>query len=160
MILWADHGDPHYEPLVDFITSRIWGIPREMTDGTVMAVAEDGKVIGACLFHNWQPDEGVIELTAASISAKWLDRSVLQVMFEYAFNALRCQAAVMRVDPDNTRVCRMAKAFGFQRHDIPRLRGRDKAEALFILGDDEWRGGKFYQEHRNGQKSTSADPAD
>jgi len=121
-----------------------------MTEGTVMAVTKGDQVIGACLFHNWQPDDGVIELTSASTSANWLSRPVLQAMFGYAFNTLACQAAVMRVDPENTRMCRIAEAFGFKRYDIPRLRGRNKAEALFILGDDEWRGGKFYQESSHG----------
>lgn len=111
-----------------------------------MAVEEGGQIIGACLFHNWQPDEGVIELTSASVSPRWLSRPILRAMFGYAFDSLGCQAAVMRVDPENTRMCRIASAFGFKRHDIPRLRGRDKAEALFILGDDEWRAGRFYKE--------------
>lgn len=135
-----------YQPLVGFITSRIWGREVPMTDGTVMAVAEGSQIIGACLFHNWQPDEGVIELTSASVSPRWLNRRVLRAMFGYAFDTLKCQAAVMRVDPANVRMCRIASAFGFKRYDIPRLRGRDKAEALFILGDDEWRAGKFSKE--------------
>lgn len=151
MILWVNHGDPAYLELVGLITRIIWGKPVELTDGTVMAVTEGNRIVGACLFHNWQPDEGVIELTSASLSPRWLNRPVLQAMFDYAFNRLRCQAAVMRVDPDNTRMCRIATAFGFKRYDIPRLRGRNKAEALFILGDDEWRGGKFYQESSNGK---------
>ena len=130
-----------------------------MTDGTVLAVCEDDKVIGACLFHNWQPDEGVIELTSASISPRWLSRQVLHEMFSYAFNSLGCQAAVMRVAPENKRMCRIAEAFGFKRYDIPRLRGRNNAEALFILGDDEWRSGKFFQEKDHGEKSTKTDAA-
>lgn len=135
-----------YQPLVGFITSRIWGREVPMTEGTVMAVAEGKQIIGACLFHNWQPDEGVIELTSASVSPRWLNRRVLRAIFGYAFDTLKCQAAVMRVDPANVRMCRIASAFGFKRYDIPRLRGRDKAEALFILGDDEWRAGKFSKE--------------
>lgn len=111
-----------------------------------MAVADGPAIIGACLFHNWDADAGVIELTSASLSPKWLSRPVLRAIFGYAFDELKCQAVVLRVDPDNVRMCRIASAFGFQRHDIPRLRGRDKAEALFILGDDEWRGGRFFKE--------------
>lgn len=135
-----------YAPLARFITERVWGGEQAMTEGTVMGVADGGKIIGACLFHNWHPDEGVIEMTSASASARWLSRPVLRAMFGYAFDTLKCQAAVMRVDPENKRMCRMAAAFGFKRYDIPRLRGRNKAEALFVLGDDEWRCGKFYKE--------------
>lgn len=153
MILWAYPSDGMYEPLVRFITERIWGAPHEMTVGTVMAVAEGDKIIGACLFHNWQPDEGVIELTSASVSARWLSRPVLRAMFSYAFDRLGCQAAVMRVDPENKRMCRIATAFGFKRYDIPRLRGREKSEAIFIIGDDDWRGGKFAKSGEAGKIS-------
>lgn len=146
----ADEGDALYAPLVQFITTLIWGSPRDMTDGTVMAVTEGNEVIAAILFHNWQPDEGVVEMTAASVSARWLSRPILRRIFEFAFKGLRCQLAVMRVDPDNKRMCRIAEAFGFHRYDIPRLRGRNKAEAIFILGDDEWRSGKFFKEKAHG----------
>ena len=147
MILWAWPGDPLYAPLVGFITERIWGAEKPMSGGTVLAVEDGGQIIGACLFHNWQPDEGVIELTSASLSPRWLSRPVLRAMFGYAFDGLGCQAAVMRVDPANTRMCRIASAFGFKRYDIPRLRGRNQAEALFILGDDDWRAGRFSKEN-------------
>lgn len=159
MILWAQPRDPLYAPLVRFITERIWGAGQRVSDGTVMAVENGGKIIGACLFHNWQPQEGVIELTGASVSPRWINRQVLRAMAGYAFDNLKCQAAVMRVDPTNTRMCRIATAFGFTRYDIPRLRGRDKAEALFVLGDDEWRTGRFYEENAHGRESTSTDAA-
>ena len=145
MILWAHPSDgATYQALVGFISERIWGAPQAMPDGTVLAVADECQVIGACLFHNWQRDAGVIEMTSASTSARWLSRPVLREMFGYAFDQLGCQAALMRVDPANERMCRIAAAFGFKRFDIPRLRGRDKAEALYILGDDEWREGRFH----------------
>ena len=63
----------------------------------------------------------------------------------------------MRVDPANKRMSRIAEAFGFKRYDIPRLRGRHKAEAIFTLGDDEWRAGKFFKETAHGEKSTRTD---
>ena len=146
MILWANPGDAMYRPLVRFITERIWGAEVEMTEGTVMGIVADSKIIGACLFHNWQPDTGVIELSSASTSPRWLSRRTLREMFGFAFDRLGAQAAVMRVDPENTKMCRIASAFGFKRYDIPRLRGRNKAEAIFVLGDDDWRAGRFFKE--------------
>jgi RimJ/RimL family protein N-acetyltransferase len=146
LILWVGRQDPAYKPVIEFITRRIWGEPREMTDGTAMVVTDGNQVIGACLFHNWHPEEGVVELTSASVSERWLSRPVLSAMFGYAFDDLKCQAAILRVDPANARMCRIAAAFGFKRYDIPRLRGRDKAEAIFVLGDDEWRSGRFRKE--------------
>lgn len=147
MILWTHPSDgANYRVLTEFIAQRIWGDARQLEQGTVMAVLDDGNLLGACLFHNWNRASGVIELTAASASARWLNRPVLREIFGYAFDQLQCQAVVMRVAPENTRMCRIASAFGFKRYDIPRLRGRDKAEAVFVLGDDDWRTGRFSQE--------------
>lgn len=146
MIAWLHPQDGEiYKAVVRFITQRIWGRDVAMSQGTILAVLDGQDIIGACLFHNYDADNGVIELTSASVTPKWLSRPVLSDMFGYAFDQMGCQAAVMRVDPDNARMCRIATAFGFKRYDIPRLRGRNKAEALFILGDDEWRGGKFHK---------------
>lgn len=147
---WVLPGHDGYNAVIAGITSRIWGKPRPMTTGPVLAVLDGDNLLGACLFHNWQPDAGVIELTSASLSARWLTRAVLRKMFGYPFDELRCQAVVLRVDPDNAVMCRMAQAFGFKRYDVPRLRGRDKAEALFVLGDDDWRASRFCKENAHG----------
>lgn len=132
-----------YDVLQGFIALRIWGERRSLEGGTIMAVVDGADVLGACLFHNWDTESGVIEMTAASASPRWLSRPMLREMFSYVFDQLACQLAVMRVDPANVRMCRIASAFGFKRYDIPRLRGRDKAEAIFVLGDDDWRNSLF-----------------
>lgn len=106
--------------------------------------------MAAVLFNNWDKDAGVIELVAASDSARWLTRPVLLDMFSFAFDQIKCQAALLRCDPENTRLARILTSYGFTRHDIPRLRGRDKAEALYILGDDEWRTNGFHKENAHG----------
>lgn len=114
-----------------------------MPDGTALCVLDGKKLIGAVLAHNYQPDCGVIEMTAAATSARWLTRPVLFQMFDYAFNQVGCQAVVLRVAPDNTRTLRIATAFGFKLYEIPRLRGRDQSEIVCVLADDEWRSGRF-----------------
>ena len=144
-VIWAHPSQGEvYTALVRFITGTIWRDAREMIGGTIMAVADGKSIIGACLFYNWDRASGVIEITAASASPKWVTRQVLREMLRYPFEQLGCQAVIARVDPDNARMCRIASAFGATRYDIPRLRGRDKAEAIFVLGDDEWRAGRFY----------------
>lgn len=130
-----------YRALCDYVATRIWSKPNDFGPGSAMGVSKDGAVLGAVVFHGYQPDHGVIEMSAGG--DHWLSRPVLAEMFGYIFSQLGCQAVVMRVDPENTRMCRIAAAFGFQRHDIPRLRGRDKAEAVFVLGDDDWRASRF-----------------
>lgn len=132
-----------YAAICAFASVRIWGEVRSFGPGSAMGVADADGPRGAVVLHNWRPDEGVMEMSAAG--DHWLSRPVLRELFGYVFDEMGCQAAVMRVDPANDRMCRIASAFGFQRYDIPRLRGRDRAEAVFVLGDDEYKNGRFYR---------------
>ena len=132
--------------LVKFISERICGTARDMTLGTVAATTVGGKV-AAVLFHNWDKGTGVIEISAASDSKRWLSRAVLAELFGYAFGQLGCQAVCARIDPDNKSLARIFTAYGFKRYDVPRLRGRDKGETILILGDDDWRANGFHKEY-------------
>lgn len=46
---------------------------------------------------------------------------------------------VLRVSERNAGMISIAERFGFTRHRIPRLRGRDEAEIIFTLTDNDWR---------------------
>ena len=114
-----------------------------------MAVTDGPRVVAAVLFHNYQPDAQIVELSAASDSKRWLTRPILRDLFGYAFNDLKCQAVVARIDPENTSLARIFAAYGFERHDIPRLRGRNKGEAILILTDEAWHMNGFHERLRN-----------
>jgi RimJ/RimL family protein N-acetyltransferase len=141
---------PLYSAMVEFLAVRIWGKIKPMPEGTIMAVAKGGVIVGGALFNNYDPDAGTIEISAASDDPRWLTRPILWEMFSFPFDQLGCQAVLLRVDPANTRLARILAAYGFVRYDIPRLRGRDKGEAIFILTDDAWRANKFHKEHSHG----------
>lgn len=141
------HSDPAYGALQDYISARIWGSPRAMPLGNIMAAVADGRVNGAAVFHNYNPDAETIEISAAADNPRWLTRPILREMFGFAFDQLACQAVILRCDPANDRLGRILTAYGFTRYDIPRLRGRDKAEAIFLLADDAWRANGFHKDN-------------
>lgn len=87
-----------------------------------------------------------MEMSAAADSPRWLTRPVLRAMHSYIFNDSGCQMALMRVSEHNKRMLRIAAAYGYQSHRIPRLRGRDEAEIVLTLTDDDWKKGKFHGE--------------
>lgn len=143
MILWAHHSEGvFYRALQDFIARRIFGDDRYLGDGTILAVLRDNRVVAAVIFYHWQPEFGTVEISGAG-DGPWLTKGVLDQMAEYVFEEMKCQAVCMRADPDNRRVDRMARAAGFERYDIPHMRGRGKPEATFILTADTWSAGKF-----------------
>lgn len=101
-------------------------------------------IIGGVVFHNYSPESGVIEMSAAAESTRWLSRRVLRGMHSYIFGDARCQMAVMRVSEVNLRMVRIAEAFGYATHKIPRLRGRNEAEIICTLTDDQWKASKYH----------------
>jgi len=140
--------DVGYDAICEFVAKRIWGKVKPFSTGTAMAIVDGEKVVAGVIFNNYDPDAGVIEISAASDTPRWLTSNITREMFNYSFDELGCQAVVMRVATDDTRVNRILKAWGFERYDIPRLRGRDEAEAVFVLGDDVWRDNKFNRGHK------------
>lgn len=143
--------NPQFNAVVgDFVSEFIWGAPGKFQMYGSMAVLSDETLIAGVVLHNWHPDEGVIELSGASLSPHWLTRRLLTELFDYVFFGLRCQLCVMRVSERNTRMLRIARAFGFSDYLIPRLRGRDEAEHVLTLTDDTWGQSKFRKAKLNG----------
>lgn len=103
-----------------------------------IGVYENGRVIGGTVFHNHYPDAGVVEMTSAAISPRWLAPKMIRAIFGYVVDDLKCQMVVMRVSERNDRMVSIAQRFGFDGHLIPRLRGRGEAEWIFTLTDDQW----------------------
>lgn len=129
----------HNEAVAAWVAAHIPGCERGFDRAVSIGVVENERLIGGTCFHNYQPEAGVIEMSSAGISARWLSRKMLKAIFGYVFDQLACQLVVMRVSERNERMVGIARKFGFDGHLIPRLRGRDEAEWIFTLTDDQWR---------------------
>jgi len=149
-IVWAgSHQAETAAGIARFVASHIPGGDRGFDGGVAMGVIETGerpRLIAGVIFHNFNPEAGVIEMSAASTSRRWLTRPVLRAMFSYPFDQAGCQMAVLRVSERNPVMISIALRYGFKSHLIPRLRGRDEAEHILTLTDDDWRNNRFNQE--------------
>lgn len=136
--------NPAYNRAVgDFVSEIVFGAVGRFDKYCSLAVHDDGRLIGGVLYHHFSPDTGVMEMSAAAVDRRWLTRPVLQAMFTVPFSVFACQLVVLRVSERNTQMLRIAKAYGFNAHVIPRLRGRDEAEHILTLSDDDWRANRF-----------------
>ena len=127
----------------DFVSELVYGAPGRFRDFCSLAVCDGGRVIAGVLYHNYNPDAGVMELSAASTDKRWLTRPVLRAMFEVPFEIFKCQLVVLQVSERNTGMLHIARAYGFSEHVIPRLLGRDEAGHVLTLSDDQWRTNRF-----------------
>jgi len=149
-IVWAGSKEPMLcRALIQWTSRMIWPEHpnKELPDGIAMGVFEDDTIAGCVVFHNWEPDAGVIEMSAAAQSRRWLTRKALDEMFEYAFRTVGVQMAVTRVSAreGQKHLHRIFRAYGFDEIRIPRLYGREEDGILFMLTDDKWKRSKFYR---------------
>ncbi|MBP1882383.1 GNAT family N-acetyltransferase [Sinorhizobium mexicanum] len=139
-IIWGGAADPaKNDAIAGFVAAHIDGCGRGFADFATLGVTEEGRLVAGVVYHNYSPEAGVIELSAAATSKRWLTRPVLTAMFGYPFDEIGCQMAVLRVSEENRGMVEIARRFGFTSHRIPRLRGRDEAEIIFTLTDNDWR---------------------
>lgn len=127
-----------------FVSRVIWGDDRGFSPFCSMAVVENGALIAGVVYHNSDPDAGVIELSAGAIDRRWLRPHVIRRMFGIAFDVLGCQMAILRCAVDNDNMCGIARRFGFSEVIIPRLWGRNRDGAIFTMTDDAWCAHKLY----------------
>jgi RimJ/RimL family protein N-acetyltransferase len=105
----------------------------------VMAVYEDNHLLAVMVYHNWDPKAGVIEISGAAESPRWLTRQTLHSLYSYPFDALGCQLVVQRNAASNKRVNRILKKLGFHPVTVPRLRGVNEDEIIWTLTVEDWR---------------------
>lgn len=126
-----------------WVARRIPGCERGFGECAALRIYR-AETIGAVLFHTWNPEAATICLSAAG-GPGWLSRPVLYAMHSYGFNQIGCQAMLLQVAETNYRMRRIARAYGYREYVIPRLRGRNEAEAVMVLAEEDWRASKFHR---------------
>ena len=115
-----------------------------------MRVYNEEKTLGGVIYHDWNPEAGVMCMSAAG-EPGWLNRSVLHTIHAYIFDGAGCQLAVMQVSENNERMRRIGLAYGYTEHRVPRLRGRNEAEMIMTLTEEDWRASRFHKAKTHGQ---------
>lgn len=140
------------EYVVPFV-AKVAGERPDFGNCRTMAVLDaEGRMVAGIVFHNWSPERGVLEVSAAAVDPRWATRTVLMEAFGYAF--AHAQMVVARTADENHRTRRLWKAFGAEEYILPRLRGREASEAIMLLSDDAWKASSFMRS-RNGQVKSS-----
>ena len=133
-VVWNPPG------VVGFVAERC-NIRADFGHCRTAGIFDGSRMVAGVVFHNWSPEYGVIEVSAAADDPRWARRDVLKQLLGYVFSI--AQLCVARTDEDNHRVRRLWVAFGASETIIPRLRGREAAEVVLTLPDDAWAASKL-----------------
>jgi hypothetical protein len=122
------------------------GLPK--ASAAIGVIDSDGRLIAGLVYHGYQPEAGVIEITGAALPGRyWMTRETLRQMYGYPFLQLRCQMVVNRVPADDIRQLRMMAVYGYSFVKIPRLLGRDRDAVVGTLTIEDWAKNKFNSRH-------------
>jgi hypothetical protein len=105
---------------------------------TIGIIDEEGRLIAGLVYHNFSPDHGVMEMSGASISRRWVTRRVIARMFQYPFLECGVQMMVQRIPADDLRQLGQLAAYGYTLTKIPRLYGRHRDGVLATLTYEDW----------------------
>lgn len=144
----------HDRGIAHWVSKRVPGLDRGFGECRTIGVMDGDELVFAAVYHNWHPEHGIIEISGAGTTPRFLTKPVLKEIFGYPFR-IGCQMVVMRVSEKNERLHRQLHLLGFRSHLIPRLRGRDEGEFIFTLTDDTWFSGK-YMRSTNGKTPRAA----
>lgn len=120
---------------------RITGCERGWDRCVVLRVFNP-RTVAVVVFHDWQPQNGTICMSAAG-SGAWMTRRIIRAAHEYMYGTAGCQLAIMQVSEKNRAMNDIARRLGYTAHYIPRLRGPNEGENIWTLPVETWRASKF-----------------
>ena len=122
---------------------KIYGGPNDFGPCGTLGVFDKGNLIAGVVFHNWQDEYGVIEISAAADDARWLTKTVIRTIMAIVFDQHGCQQLATRQAVENERAVKNYRFLGFTEIILPNMRGTGQHELLMLLTADEWRGHKL-----------------
>lgn len=126
------------EAIGSWISMEIFERPNALRDYSTIGVFNDGQIIFGCAYHNWHRDAGVLEMSGAASSKRFLTRPVLKRLYDFPLVQLGCQMVVMRVSEHNHTLLKQLDRLGYEAVRVKRLRGRHEDEMICTLTAEAW----------------------
>lgn len=134
----------HSRVVAAFVASLIPGCERGWSACRAIGFLDDaGRLEAGVVYHNWEPENGVIEISAASTHRRWTTRDRIKLIFGYPFDGLGCRLVVARIAESNRRARRIWRSLGADEFVIPKLRSPTEAECIYTLDAETWRASKL-----------------
>jgi hypothetical protein len=119
------HGPDYTKALAAWAAERI----PQMAGGDfgpcwAVGVIRSGAIAAVCVYHDWQPHHGVVQLSVAADSPRWASRQVLAALLGVPFlmplgpGAEPCRKAVAVCASDNARALEFVRGVGFTQEAV------------------------------------------
>lgn len=133
----------------EWVAAHIDGCERGFGECQALGIYDKaGTICAGVVFHDWNPERGLIEMSAAATDRRWLTRGVAAVVLGYAFRVARM--AVARTSERNTPVRRLWAALGASEYLIPDLWGKGEAGVILTLTEPQWQKSRLHDGQAKG----------
>ena len=135
-----------WDPRVaEWVGQRIEGGQRGFGRCRALGVLIDDRMAAGVVFHDWNPERGTIEISAAADDRRWLGRKVIRAAFGYAFDVARM--AVTRTAERNEPVRKMWRAFGASEYVLADAWSPGEAMVIYTLTPAQLAASRFGGQH-------------
>jgi RimJ/RimL family protein N-acetyltransferase len=137
----------HHDIVAGFVAQLIPTVrERGFGNCTAIGVVDAHSLVAGIVYHNWEPDAAVIEMSVAALpGVPWLSRETIWRMYDYPFRQLGCQMVVNRIDARNERLLSQCERLGYELIWFPRMLGRDLDGVIGRLTSEAWDANKINQ---------------
>lgn len=95
-----------------------------------IGVEKGGRIVGGVVFHDWWPEKGVVEITAAG-DRGWFDFRLMRAVRDYAFSYARL--VVARTSERNDQARAVWRALGGAEVRVPDLWAEGEAGMILTM---------------------------
>ena len=142
----------HDEIVSRFVAQLIPAV-RERGFGRCVAIGvvdDEGHLIAGFVYHNYEPEAEVIEISGAALpGVNWCSQRALAMIYQYPFLQLGCQMIVQRVDASNERLLRQLAELNYSFVRVPRMFGRGTDGVLCLLTYEAWCANKICKRYKH-----------
>lgn len=100
------------ENVSEWVAQRIPHMPTGFKDAKAIGVVSNDQLIGAIVFHEYRVND--IQISVASISKRWLSKSILNAFFSYPFLQLGCDRVTSFIPKKNKQTREFVEGIGFK----------------------------------------------
>jgi hypothetical protein len=150
-----DYVYGHDAIVADFVAQLIPRCRERGFPATAKAIGiiEDGALIAGVVYHNYEPEAQVIEISGAALPGKyWVTPETLKRSYSYPFIDCGCQMVVQRNSANDERLLGNLADLNYYFIPIPRMLGRDHDGVLCCLTYENWISNRFNQRLKRQQE--------
>jgi RimJ/RimL family protein N-acetyltransferase len=104
-----------------------------------IAVAHDGRPLAAIVYHDYQPEAGVCQISMASTSPLWAKPDTIRALLAVPFDQYRCFKVWTCIPADNERAIRFNVGIGMVREAVLRHQfGKKRHACIYGMTADEY----------------------